>query len=266
MTAMRTLDAVLEPTKEDVLGMKARRRDGHHQLYPYLRGGCAGPGGDIMIEDIEILEKTFIAKTAAKYRSRGYEVEEDCPLEFLPGFRADLVARKDGDVRVIEVKTRTSLALTPKLNELAEILYSKPGWSYDLLLVGEPEKLESPDGAQPSAEEEIRRRLAEAEAVLAKGSGEAAYLLVWSACGAVIRNLIGTEGIAITRVTTAAYVLDMAVMHGIISREDYDYLTDMMKYRNAIAHGFDFDGFSDDKVTELIGVVVRLLDSEPELA
>ncbi len=219
-----------------------------------------------MIEDIEILEKTFIAKTAAKYRSRGYEVEEDCPLEFLPGFRADLVARKDGDVRVIEIKTRTSLALTPKLNELAEILYSKPGWSYDLLLVGEPEKLESPDGAQPSAEEEIRRRLAEAEAVLAKGSGEAAYLLVWSACGAVIRNLIGTEGIAITRVTTAAYVLDMAVMHGIISREDYDYLTDMMKYRNAIAHGFDFDGFSDDKVTELIGVVVRLLDSEPELA
>lgn len=29
-----------------------------------------------MIEDIEILERKFIAKTAAKYRSRGYEVEE----------------------------------------------------------------------------------------------------------------------------------------------------------------------------------------------
>ena len=72
-----------------------------------------------MIEDIAILERKFIAKKAAEYRSRGYEVEEDCPLAFLPGFRADLVARKDGDVRVIEVKTRTSLALTPNLNELA---------------------------------------------------------------------------------------------------------------------------------------------------
>ena len=218
-----------------------------------------------MTEDIAILERKFIAKTAAKYRSRGYEVEEDCPLEFLPGFRADLVARKDDEVRVIEVKSRTSLAATPKLNELAEILYSKPGWSYDLLLVGEPEKLESPEGAQPFAEEEIRQRLAEAEAVLEKGSGEAAYLLVWSACEAAIRNLIETADISITRVTTAVYVLDMAVMHGIISREDYDYLTDMMKYRNAIAHGFDVNGFSDEKVTELVRFVVQLLDSEPEV-
>lgn len=217
------------------------------------------------MEDIAILERKFITKTVAKYRSRGYEVEEDCPLEFLPGFRADLVARKDGDVRVIEVKSRTSLALTPKLDELAEILYRKPGWRYDLLLVGEPEKLESPEGAQPFAEEAIRKRLAEAEAVLERGSGEAAYLLVWSACEAALRNLIETAEISITRVTTAAYVLDMAVMHGIISREDHDYLTDMMKYRNAIAHGFDVNGFSDEKVAELIEVVVQLLDSEPEL-
>lgn len=219
-----------------------------------------------MIEDIEILERKFIARTAAKYRSRGYEVEENCELDFLPGFHVDLVARKDDEVRVIEVKSRTSLAATPELNELAEILYSKPGWSYDLLLVGEPEKLESPEGSQPFAEEEIRRRLAEAEAVLEKGSGEAAYLLVWSACEAAIRNLIETADISITRVTTAAYVLDMAVMHGIISREDYDYLTDLMKYRNAIAHGFGVNGFSDEKVTALIGVVARLLDPEPEVA
>ena len=219
-----------------------------------------------MPEDITILERKFVAKTAAKYRSRGYEVEEDCPLDFLPGFRADLVARKGDEVRVIEVKSRTSLEATPRLNELAEILYSKPGWSYDLLLVGEPEKLEAPEGSQPFAEEEIRRRLAEAEEVLEKGSGEAAYLLVWSACEAAIRNLIETAEISITRVTTASYVLDMAVMHGIISREDHDYLTDMMKFRNAIAHGFDVNGFSDKKVAELIEVVERLLDSEPELA
>ncbi len=218
-----------------------------------------------MIEDIEILERKFIDKKAAEYRSRGYEVEEGCQLDFLPGYRADLVVRKGKETRVIEVKSRTSLARSPRMAEVVEILYGKPGWSYDLLLVGEPEKLESPEGAQPFAEEEIRQRLTEAEAVLEKGWGEAAYLLVWSACEAAIRNLIGTEGIAIARVTTAAYVLDMAVMHGIIAREDYDYLTDMMKYRNAIAHGFDVNGFSDEKVTDLIKVVVRLLDSEPEL-
>ena len=219
-----------------------------------------------MTEDIAILERKFIDKKAAEYRSRGYEVEENCLLEFLPGYRADLIVRKGKEVRVVEVKSRTSLARSPRMTELAEILYDKPDWNYDLLLVGEPEKLESPEGAQSFREEEIRQRLAEAEEVLERGSGAAAYLLAWSACEAAIRNLIETEGISITRVTTAAYVLDMAVMHGIISREDHNYLSDMMKYRNAIAHGFDANGFSDDKVTELIEVVVRLLDSEAELA
>ena len=200
-----------------------------------------------MIEDIEILERKFIDKKVAEYRSRGYEVEENCELDFLPGFHVDLVARKDDEVRVIEVKSRTSLALTPKLNELAEILYSKPGWSYDLLLVGEPEKLDSPDGARSFAVEEIRQRLAEAEKALGHGLGEAAFLLVWSAFEAATRELIAAEGVSITRVTQSGYVLDQAVYHGVISRDDYDYLADMRKYRNAIAHGFDVNGFSDEK-------------------
>ena len=219
-----------------------------------------------MIEDIAILERKFIDKKAAEYRSRGYEVEENCELDFLPGYRADLVVRKGEEVRVIEVKARTSLARSPRMAEVAETLYGKPGWSYDLLLVGEPEKLDSPEGARSFAAEEIRQRLAEAEKALGHGLGEAAFLLVWSAFEAVVRELIAAEGVSITRVTQSGYVLDQAVYHGVISRADYDYLADMRKYRNAIAHGFDVNGFSDEKVTELIGVVLRLLDSEPELA
>ena len=124
-----------------------------------------------MTEDIAILERKFIDKKAAEYRSRGYEVEENCLLEFLPGYRADLIVRKGKEVRVVEVKSRTSLARSPRMTELAEILYDKPDWSYDLLLVGEPEKLESPEGAQSFREEEIRQRLAEAEEVLEEGFG-----------------------------------------------------------------------------------------------
>lgn len=219
-----------------------------------------------MTEDIAILERKFIAKRAAEYRSRGYEVEEDCPLEFLPGYRADLVVRKGEETRVIEVKTRTSLAKSPGMTELAEILYEKPGWSYDLLLVGEPEKLDSPEDARSFAAEEIRQRIAEAEKALGHGLGEAAFLLVWSAFEAATRELITAEGVSIERVTQSGYVLDQAVYHGVISRDDYDYLADMRRYRNAIAHGFDVNGFSDEKVTELLRFVMQLLDSEPALA
>lgn len=215
--------------------------------------------------DVEIVQRNFIEKKAAEYRSKGYEVEQDVPLEFLSGFLADLVVRKDGETKVIEVKYRASLAESPKISELARILHDKPSWSLELLLVGEPEKLDSLEGARSFAVEDVRQRLAEAEKALGHGLGEAAFLLVWSAFEAATRELIAAEGVSITRVTQSGYVLDQAVYHGVISREDYDYLADMRKYRNAIAHGFDVNGFSDEKVTELIDVVVRLLDSEPEL-
>ena len=217
-------------------------------------------------EDITIREKNFIEKKAAEYRSRGFKVEQNGSLKFLPGYRADLIVRKDGEAKVIEVRSRTSLVRSPSRKKLAEILHDKPGWSYDLLLVSEPEKLESPEGAQSFVEEDIRQRMAEAEMVLERGSGEAAFLLAWSACEAATRRWLEAEGVTIRRVTKAGYVLDTAVFHGVISRDDYRYLTDMMKYRNAIAHGFGVNDFSDEKVTELLGFVRRLLDSELELA
>ncbi len=219
-----------------------------------------------MIEDIEIIRRNYIEKKAAEYRSRGYEVEEDCPLEFLPGFRADMVVQKDGESKVIEIRSRTISASSSKMSELAEILYAKPGWSYELLLVGEPEKLDSPEGAQSFAREEILQRLNETQKALKHDMSEAAFLLVWSAFEAATRELIAAEGVSIARVTKTGHVLDQAIFHGVISREDYDFLADMRKYRNAIAHGFEVNSFSDEKVRELIEFVQRLLDSEPELA
>jgi uncharacterized protein YutE (UPF0331/DUF86 family) len=219
-----------------------------------------------LIEDIEIVQKNYIEKKAAEYRSRGYEVDENCPLDFLPGFRADLVVRKDGEAKVIEVRCRTSLAGSPQIEELARILHDKPGWSFELLLVGEPERLDSPEGAQSFARDEILQRLDETRKALEHGLSEAAFLLVWSAFEATTRELIAAEGVSIARVTKTGHVLDQAVHHGVISREDYDYLANMRRYRNAIAHGFDVSDFSDEKVTELIEFVRRLLDSEPELA
>lgn len=102
--------------------------------------------------------------------------------------------------------------------------------------------------------------------VLENGFYDGLILLAWSAFEAATRKLIAAEGVSIARVTKTGYVLDQAIYHGVISREDYDYLAETRSYRNAIAHGFDVNGFSDEKVTELIGFVRTLLNSEPELA
>lgn len=208
-------------------------------------------------------EELMVRKTAKQYRQEGYEVSADVPLDFLPGVRADLLARKDDRVRVIEVKARSTLAATPQIVELAEIVDSKPGWSFDLVLVGEPERINAPPGAQRFGGEEILQRIDDAQQLLDSGSSEPAFLLAWSACEAAIRILIADEGVSDDRITTAGYVLDQATHLGLIDREDYFRLSDVVCYGNAIAHGFRHDGFGDELVTELIEKARNLLAPAP---
>ena len=210
------------------------------------------------MQDIAMSESQFIAKKAAEYRSRGYAVSQDVRLDFLPGFRADLLVCKDGETKVIEVKTRTSLAVTPEVSELAEAISARPGWSFDLLVVGEPERLDAPASAQPFAAKNIAQRIEQAEKALAAGFDEAAFLMAWSACEAAVRNLVAAEGVEIARVTNAGYVLSQAVFHGAISRNDDEYLSDMLAYRNAIAHGFSVNDFERERVEELIAAAGKL--------
>ena len=62
-----------------------------------------------------------------------------------------------------------------------------------------------------------------------------------------------------TRITGPDYVLDQAVFHGVISREEYKTLKEMMKYRNAIVHGFRLSDFRAELVVEVIKAARRII-------
>ena len=215
-----------------------------------------------MIDDVTDSEYLLARKTAEDYRNKGYEVLQETLLDFLPGFRADLIVRKDGNAKVIEVKRRASLAANPKIRELAQIIESKPGWSFELLLVGEPEKLDSPEGAQSLERKGVLQRIGEAEQAFEAGLSVAAFVLAWSALEAATRLLITEQGVSNSDITKPAFVLEQAVSLGVISREEYGNLTQMQKYRNAIVHGFSLNDFDDVLVTELIETVRSLRLSE----
>lgn len=50
----------------------------------------------------------------------------------------------------------------------------------------------------------------------------------------------------------------------VISREDYNFLTKVMKHRNALAHGFKTVDFDPTLVKELINTIKRLTQSTTE--
>ena len=219
-------------------------------------------GGRILISNATNAEYLLALKTAQEYRSKGYDVSTEVLLDFFPNFQADLVVRKGGESKVIEVKSRSSLAADRRISELANIIDSKPDWTFELILVSEPESRDAPAGARSFESESILQRIEQAEKALQSDIPEAAFMLAWSACEAAIRALVSNEGVSRPGITSASYVLDQARYLGVISGDEYLKLTDLHKYRNAIAHGFSHDDLGIEMVLELIETARRLTNEQ----
>ena len=203
-------------------------------------------------------EYLLAAEVAEEYRRKGYEVAREVALDFLPGFHADLIARKDDEVRVIEVKTRSSLAANPQIGEMARIVDEKRGWTFELRLVGEPHRSDVPKDSQPSKITDIDERIDEAKTALAAGLPGAALLLAWSAVEAAARRAVVAEGIAEERVAAGGNALDQAVFLGVLSRVDYQRLNEVRRQRNALAHGFDVADVDEETISALIDLAHKI--------
>jgi len=216
------------------------------------------------MEDIISLEKQRARAVAEDYRSRSFEViEEPSPdqlPDFLSAYRPDLLIRKGDVAIVVEVKTRASLAADPQVRELAQLLQKHPGWSFELVVVGEQEKLDTPEAAHPFDRVEIQQNMQTAGELLDSGFPEAGFLLAWSGLEATVRLLAEEEGISLDRFTPL-YLLKKAVTNGVISRDDYNLLMSALKYRNAVVHGFKVTSFDSDIARDLIVTSERLLQS-----
>ena len=205
--------------------------------------------------DVEFL---LTRKTAEEYRARGYEVLQEVALDFFPGFHADLVVEKGTDKRVIEVKKRSSLAADPRISELARLIDDKPGWNFDLLLVAEPEKLDSPNDVEPFTPRDIAKRIEEAEQACNAGLPAAAFIMAWSALEAATRLLSEIQGASSESITTTSFTLEQAFALGVLSSEDYEQLNGIRKLRNAVIHGFNAKEVDEGLVRDLIGTAKRL--------
>ncbi|MCY3922332.1 MAG: hypothetical protein OXG27_08045 [Chloroflexi bacterium] len=199
-------------------------------------------------------------QTADAYRDQGYEVSIDEELDFMPGFRADLLARKGDQVRVIEIKSRLALVNAGVLDHLARAIEEQPGWSFELVLAAEAETPEPPRGADPIDREQVHLRLDEAEQLLYEGHAESALILACMAYEAKIRLLIGDADRWDGRVSSFRQMSEQASYLGVISAEERDKLTRLWDLRNAIIHGYHAPEFNEGSVRELIDVV-RGLDA-----
>jgi len=208
---------------------------------------------------------------AEEYRNQGYTViEKPSPEQlpdFLSNFHPDVLARKDNETTIIEVKSRSSLAKDSQIKDLAGLLHNRPNWNFELVITGDDMPFGDLEDVRPFKQDDILQGIVAAEKLLGEGFSEAALMVAWSTSEAALRLLIEAEGLALDRLEPP-YILKQAATNGVISREDYNFLAQTMKYRSALAHGFKTVGFDPAIVKELVGTTKRLLQlaTEPQFA
>jgi uncharacterized protein YutE (UPF0331/DUF86 family) len=216
------------------------------------------------METVTSPERQRARALAEEYRRQGYEViEAPSPAQlpdFLSDYRPDLLVQKGDEAIVVEVKSRSSLAKDAQMRDLAQLLQTKPHWNFELVVVGESERMSAPEGARPFERDDILQRIEAAEKLIESGFSEAALLLAWSTSEAALRLLIKEEGIVLDHLNPP-YILKQAVMNGVIAKDEYNFLTNVIKYRNALVHGFKTIDFDPALVSELISRTKRLLQS-----
>jgi REase_AHJR-like len=83
-------------------------------------------------------EHQRLLEVAREYRQRGYEViiepRSDQLPQFLASFRIDMLARGAEENVIVEVRTQESLSDAPELDAVAQALYDKPSWRFELVV------------------------------------------------------------------------------------------------------------------------------------
>lgn len=183
-----------------------------------------------------------LAKIAEDLRARGYEVTitpsaDDVP-EFLRGYQPDILARDGREHLVIEIKTSsTAPEDTDGLQAIAERIAQQPGWRFAIIAPPPPEEILPGERLAPLEESEIRHRLIEAETLAGSGHFEAALMLAWAAAEGAMRIIASRERLPLRRSDTLTLLRGLA-SEGLVNRSHFRQLTDLFRWRSALAHGF----------------------------
>jgi hypothetical protein len=206
-------------------------------------------------------ERQRLASIASEYESQGYNVKlEPAPADlpdFLTDLKPDLIAIGKGESVVVQVKTRDELKDDQPFLLFEQAIRNRPGWRFELVI----DRLTNEEEREPIGAAQIRASLDEGNELQKGGYLTAALLVLWSATEGVLRLLANRENIELES-PAAGYILKRLYTLGLLAREQYLTLDEMMKLRNQAAHGFQVSVAPQDP--KRIAAVLSELLSEVE--
>lgn len=201
-----------------------------------------------------------VRRLAEQYRQEGFDVEiepdADHSPAFLGGYRPDLIVRGGDRSIIVEVRGGGG-GSGESLREIAERVAGEPGWTFELLFLGkDPDDIQIPGAllSEPEIEDRIRR----ASLLSDQGSSDTAFLLLWIAVEASLRNLADRSSLPIRNTPASILARDLYTA-GMLGREQMHQVLGSLRERNAIVHGFT-SAPSKMQLNELDALARGLLD------
>jgi len=190
--------------------------------------------------DLVTSEREAIRQYADWYAHQGYQVSIEPPPRELPEFlrtlAPDMIARRDGENIVVEIKT-SSPASFEQVQRLARALEHRAGWRLQVVYAD----IADPEWAPPAELPDISELLTRLTSVGSADEGDHGapqFLLLWSIIEAAARHRLSSLKIPPTRRISSSALLKMLLTEGIIEEDNYAVLRHGLAVRNAIAHGF----------------------------
>lgn len=209
-------------------------------------------------------EKTNIRRIAENYEKEGYSVQiapsSDQLPEFLHGYQPDMIVRGPKETLVVEVKTGTTTSAAERFREIAESVNAQPGWKFVLLYVPEGETAEESPTRVIMTKQDIEARISQAQKLYEGGDSDSGFLLLWTALEGFLRLLSVQNSIPVENLPPSAMLKEL-YSSGELSVDQYDVVTQALKVRNSITHGFKANN-NVGQVFDLLLDVVKSLSQE----
>ena len=178
-------------------------------------------------------------RLAREFRELGYRVVESPTGKVLPtflrGLSPDLIATKDDDNVVVEVKRADTLKGSNELTELAARVAKTPGWRFELHTLEAPKANDDRVPSNAGLERLLRTVSAAFDADF-EGSQSVALIALFSTLERLLRLIAVERGVDAGNKSIQSLIRELS-FQGIIDEKAVATLESGISWRNAVWHG-----------------------------
>ena len=184
-----------------------------------------------------------IHELTRSYTEQGFAVKaepetRDFPFD-LGGYVPDLLVEKGDQHLLVEVKRAGIPLSADRLQALAATIRQHAGWHFLLVTADDVAAGLLPDsGGELVSGQALTERAHRAEHLLSLGETDAAFLMLWSALEALLRQHATQVALPIERLPTAA-LLDYLYSQGELTFEQFEQAQAALQVRNRLVHGYE---------------------------